>query len=62
MCFPSVKKVGGKRAGENGGWRDTAKEGCDLTVEDLTHVHQLEVENTAAIYPEHKQHDINTNG
>ena len=41
----SFKKVNGGTGGK--------KKGCVLTVKGLTHVHQLEVENAAAIYPEH---------
>ena len=51
MCFPSFKKVHDGTGGKKKGWV--------LPMKGLTRVHQLEVENAAAICSEHKGHNIN---
>ncbi|KAF8432503.1 hypothetical protein BGX38DRAFT_248137 [Terfezia claveryi] len=51
LCFLSFKKINDGAGGGKKGWV--------LTVKDLTHTHQLEVENAAIIYPEHKRQDNN---
>lgn len=51
MCFLPFKKVGDGTGGDRKGWV--------LTVKGLTHFHQLQVEDAAVIYPEHKRQDIN---